>query len=149
VTDADLVAKKLAFVETCVRELRTLARPDLIETDVREERFVEHTLQLAVQAILDVASHIVSDDRLGEPKTNYDLFDLLRAAGWIDDELRTVLRRMAGFRNLVVHGYMAVDLAIVKTILERHLDDLLTFVRVVRAKLPPPADGAPSASSGP
>lgn len=27
-TDPELVAKKLAFVETCVRELRTLARPE-------------------------------------------------------------------------------------------------------------------------
>lgn len=136
-TDADLVAKKLAFIETCVRELRTLARPDLIDTDVREERFIEHTLQLAIQAILDVASHIVSDDRLGEPQTNYDLFDLLRRADWIDEGQRTLLRKMAGFRNLVVHGYMTVDRAVVKTILACHLDDLLSFVQVVRAKLPP------------
>jgi hypothetical protein len=28
-TDAELVAKKLAFIETCVRELRELARPAL------------------------------------------------------------------------------------------------------------------------
>jgi hypothetical protein len=28
VTDPELVAKKLAFIETCVRELRTLARPE-------------------------------------------------------------------------------------------------------------------------
>ena len=33
--------KKLARIETCVRELRTLARPEAIATDVRERRFVE------------------------------------------------------------------------------------------------------------
>jgi hypothetical protein len=48
-TDPELVAKKLAFIETCVRELQTLARPERIEDDLREERFVEHTLQLAIQ----------------------------------------------------------------------------------------------------
>jgi uncharacterized protein YutE (UPF0331/DUF86 family) len=64
-TDPELVAKKLAFIETCVRELRTLARPERIADDLREERFVEHTLQLAIQAALDVGSHIVSDERLG------------------------------------------------------------------------------------
>jgi uncharacterized protein YutE (UPF0331/DUF86 family) len=137
-TDADLVAKKLAFIETCVQELRTLARPENLATDIREERFVEHTLQLAIQASLDVASHIVSNDRLGEPRTNYDLFDLLRGAGWIDEHERTVLRQMAGFRNLVVHGYMSVDLGVVRSILEHHLDDLLAFVRAIRTKLPPP-----------
>jgi uncharacterized protein YutE (UPF0331/DUF86 family) len=34
---------------------------------VRERRFVEHTIQIAIQAALDVASHIISDERLGEP----------------------------------------------------------------------------------
>ena len=71
-TDPELVAKKLAFIETCVRELRTLARPERIADDLREERFVEHTLQVAIQAALDVGSHVVSDDRLGEPDTNRD-----------------------------------------------------------------------------
>jgi uncharacterized protein YutE (UPF0331/DUF86 family) len=137
-TDADLIAKKLAFIETCVAQLRTLARPDQLATDVREERFVEHTLQLAIQAALDVASHIVSDARLGEPRTNGELFDLLRGAGWIDEPQRATLRKMAGFRNLVVHGYMTVDLAILRSILEHNLDDLLSFVSAIRSRLPAP-----------
>jgi hypothetical protein len=33
-TDPELVAKKLAFIETCVRELRDLARPEQIDHDV-------------------------------------------------------------------------------------------------------------------
>jgi uncharacterized protein YutE (UPF0331/DUF86 family) len=77
VTDAPLIAKKLAFIETCVREIRQLARPGLIASDIKERRFVEHTLQVAIQAALDVASHIVSDERLGEPASNKQLFDLL------------------------------------------------------------------------
>ena len=69
-TDADLLDKKLAFVETCVQDLRTWSKPASIATDLREERFAAHTLQLAVQAALDVASRVVSSDRLGEPETN-------------------------------------------------------------------------------
>lgn len=134
-TDEGLVAQKLAFIETCVEQLRTMARPEHIATDVREERFVEHTLQLAIQAALDVASHIVSDARLGEPNTNAELFDLLQRGGWIDELQCATLRKMAGFRNLVVHGYMAVDLAVVRSIVERNLDDLLAFATAIRSKL--------------
>ena len=76
-TDPDLLAKRLAVIDTCVRDLRELARPAAIPADVREERFVEHTLQLAIQAALDAASHIVSDERLGEPRSNRELFSLL------------------------------------------------------------------------
>jgi Protein of unknown function DUF86 len=77
VTDQELIAKRLAFIETCLCDLRRQAQPDRLSTDLRELRFVEHTLQIAIQAALDVASHIVSDNRLGEPRTNRELFDLL------------------------------------------------------------------------
>src|SRR5207244_1603687 len=116
------------FIETCVAQLRAMAKPELVTTDIREERFVEHTLQLAIQAALDVASHVVADERLGEPKSNHALFDLLCAAGWIDDAQRHTLHEMTGFRNVVVHGYLDVDTGVVREILERHLDDLLSFV---------------------
>jgi hypothetical protein len=39
-TDPELIAKKLAFIETCVRELQTMARPDRIRDDLREVRDV-------------------------------------------------------------------------------------------------------------
>lgn len=134
-TDAELIAKKLAFVETCMAELRSLARPDRVEHDVRERRFVEHTLQIAIQACQDVASHVVSEDRLGEPRTNQELFDLLANAGWIDRPLARELRRAVGFRNVLVHGYTAVDPHVVRDVLEHRLDDLLAFVAAVRARL--------------
>jgi hypothetical protein len=40
-TDPDLLAKKLALVETCVADVRRLAHPEDIGHDLREERFVE------------------------------------------------------------------------------------------------------------
>jgi uncharacterized protein YutE (UPF0331/DUF86 family) len=135
-TDQDLVAKKLAQIETCMRDLRTLGRPATIATDLREERFVEHTLQIAIQAAVDVASHIISDERLGEPRTNREMFDILVRGGWIPEDLAVVLRRMVGFRNVLVHGYDAVDLAIVRDIAEHRLDDLGAFVEAIRRRLP-------------
>lgn len=133
-SDQGLVAKKLALIETCVAQLRSLARPEALRTDIREERFVEHTLQVAIQAALDVASHIVSDDRLGEPETNRELFDLLVRAGRIAPELAATLRDMAGFRNVLVHGYQDVDLGVVEDVLRSHLGDLLAFVAAIRAR---------------
>ena len=133
-TDRALVAKKLALIETCVTQLRSLARPEALRTDVREERFVEHTLQVAIQAALDVASHIVADDRLGEPETNRELFDLLAKAGRVPPDLAATLRDMAGFRNVIVHGYQDVDLGVLEDVLRNHLDDLLAFVRAIRAR---------------
>ena len=46
-TDPDLLAKKLAFVESCVADLQRLAVAENIDSDIKERRFVEHMLQLA------------------------------------------------------------------------------------------------------
>lgn len=133
--DADLVRKKLAFIETCLHELRTLARLERLDSDVREERFVVHTLQLAIQAALDAASHVVADERLGEPVSNRDLFRLLGRAGRLPAGLVARLEDMAGFRNVVVHGYQGVDLDIVRDVVMNHLDDLQAFADTLRTQL--------------
>ncbi len=132
--DADLVAKKLAMIETYVRELDELARPGALRTDVREERFVEHTLQIAIQAALDVASHVVSDLRLGEPRTNRELFALLVRGGVLPEALAERLGSMAGFRNVLVHGYGDLDLTVVEDVVENRTGDLLEFVREIRRR---------------
>jgi uncharacterized protein YutE (UPF0331/DUF86 family) len=134
-TDLDLVSKKLACIETYVQELRTLSHPTEIVRDLRERRFAEHTLQIAIQAALDVASHIVSDERMGEPRSNRAMFELLEQHGWIDATLALTLHNMVGFRNLLVHGYAAVDPRVVQNVVEHHVDDLLLFVAAIRQKL--------------
>jgi uncharacterized protein YutE (UPF0331/DUF86 family) len=43
---------------------------------------------------------------------------------------------MVSFRNIVVHRYLQIDVRIVRSIVERDLDDLLAFVAVVEARSP-------------
>jgi uncharacterized protein YutE (UPF0331/DUF86 family) len=134
-TDQELIEKKLAFIETCLTELRTIAKPSAIETDLKERRFIEHTLQICVQAMQDVASHIVSDEKLGEPASNLELFTLLAQAGWLEEEQARSLRAAVGFRNVLVHGYTEVNVAIIKDVVENHLGDIVAFIAAVRAHL--------------
>ena len=134
-TDPGLVYKKLAFIEGCLSELRAVDDLSTIETDLRIERFAEHTLQIAIQAALDVASHIVADEGLGEPRTNRELFEALCRHGWVADKDRAGLADMAGFRNLLVRGYARVDPTTVRLVVEEHLGDLDSFVHSVRSSL--------------
>jgi uncharacterized protein YutE (UPF0331/DUF86 family) len=135
VTDVELLEKKLAFIDTCVRELRQLSRPERLADDIREQRFVAYTLQIAIQAALDIASHIVSDRRLGEPRTNQELFALLQQDHWLSPALTETMHKMVGFRNIVVHGYQSVDPRIMRDIVEHRLDDLLAFMTVIKSRL--------------
>jgi uncharacterized protein YutE (UPF0331/DUF86 family) len=130
--DRELIAKRLAFIETCLRELRANARLEVLETDLKELRFIEHTLQLAIQAALDVASNIVSENRLGEPRTNRELFELPARHQGLELGLSKRLSAMAGFRNVLVHGYTEVDLGIVRDVVLNRLVDLEDFISAVR-----------------
>jgi uncharacterized protein YutE (UPF0331/DUF86 family) len=135
VTDRGLVAKKLAEIETYVRELRQFADPDAIATDLVQQRFAERTLQIAMQAALDAASHIVSDERLGEPNTNRELFEKLASDGWIPEPLSARLQGMAGMRNILVHAYGDVDAAKLADAIRNDLDDLLSFAAAIRDRI--------------
>lgn len=134
-TDAELLAKRLAALQSYVEQLRRLGNPEALETDVKEQRFVLHTLQLAMQSALDIASHIVSDEWLGEPEKNQELFWLLARGGWIDSRLAAALAGMSGMRNILVHEYLTVDLDKVRQVLRDDLDDLLAFAEAVRRRL--------------
>jgi len=134
-TDQDLVSKKLAFMETCLRELRALAQPDLLESDLKERRFAEHTLQVCIQAMQDISSHVVSAARLGEPASNIDLLSILAREKWIEQTLSLRLKAAVGFRNILVHGYTAVDPLILKDVLQNRLGDMDDFVRSIRERL--------------
>lgn len=134
-TDEALLAKKLAALEHRVRDLRQRARPDAVLTDVEHRGYVERALQVCVQTAMDIASHIVSDAGLGEPRRNRDLFELLAGAGWVKSDLVPALVRMVGFRNILVHGYEVVDPKIVQRVVTDHLGDLDAFAAAVRARL--------------
>lgn len=132
---SDLVTKRLAFIADCVAEIRQLSQVERLPTDKVQRRFVEHTLQIAIQAMIDVAFAIASEHNLGEPEGNRQVFDQLAGAGWIGEKMAGLCRRMVSFRNVVVHRYLQVDPRIVQRIVERDLDDLLGFVRAIRARL--------------
>lgn len=63
------------------------------------------------------------------------MIDELAHNGWLPPSLADTIRRMVGFRNILVHGYETVDVAIVRDIVEHRLDDLLQFVTVIRSRL--------------
>ena len=79
-------------------------------------------------------AHVVSDRRLGEPRTNRELFLLLARGGVLPEDLAERLGAMAGFRNVLVHGYGDVDLGVVEDVVTNRTGDLLEFVRGIRGR---------------
>jgi uncharacterized protein YutE (UPF0331/DUF86 family) len=86
----------------------------------------------ACETAIDLANHIIRMRKLGIPAVSADAFELLKAAGIIDDTLADRMKKMVAFRNTVVHQYAKIDLAIVEAVIVRDLDGLLTFADKIR-----------------
>lgn len=135
--DRELIDKHLAHIVDQVESVRRRSRPERLADDPVQLGFTVHTLQTAVQAAIDVAAMIVAERRLGEPRSNRELFEKLAADGWIPPASVPLWKHVVAFRNIVVHRYLAVDPAVARAIVEGHLDDLLAFVRAIRDRLGP------------
>ncbi len=98
-------------------------------------RYVERTLQLAIECCLDIGSHIISDERLREPEDNKDVFAVLAENLVIPEAGLTELKKMAQFRNLIVHAYARIDPAIVYDALRKRLSDLDGFALAIKRYL--------------
>lgn len=63
------------------------------------------------------------------------MFRRLAQNGWVTAEQTDIWRRIVGFRNIIVHRYLDVDPAIVRSVLVTNLDDFGRLVRSVRDRL--------------
>ena len=87
---------------------------------------VERGLQLCAQNALDIATHLASSAGLDAPDYATAI-DCLAEMGALPDDFALHFRNVAGFRNVLVHGYLDVDLDVIAQLLGRQLDDFETF----------------------
>jgi uncharacterized protein YutE (UPF0331/DUF86 family) len=127
--DPDLLRRKLAELGTLLAQISEFkdTTVEAYRSDWRTQRIVERTLQMAIESCLDIANHVVADSKLRIPSTYAETFDVLTEAGLLNPSMQLSMRRMVGFRNIVVHEYARVDADHVVRILHEHLGDLAAF----------------------
>lgn len=124
----DVVLAKAAIIERAVARAREelAASADFASDYTRQDAAVLN-VQRACEAAVDLAHQLVRLRRLGAPTAAREAFDLLIGGNVIPAELGAALKRMVGFRNIAVHRYTDLDLAKVRSIIERDLEDVLAF----------------------
>jgi uncharacterized protein YutE (UPF0331/DUF86 family) len=112
----DARLRRLHVVLRRLRRYRDRGR-EAIRADEDLQWLVERGLQLGCEIVLDVGNHVLVGS-FGRPSERYEeILSGLAAEKVITPELRASLAGLGGFRNVLVHGYLDVDL-------ERVLDAL-------------------------
>jgi len=127
--DRTLVLRKLAEIEEYLAQIREFKdiSVDQYSKDWKVQRIVERTLQMIIEACVDIAAHIISDRGYRIPKTYADTFKVLYEREILKEDLFKAMEKMAKFRNIIVHHYSTIEPEIVIGILKKNLDDLLQF----------------------
>ena len=95
---------------------------------------VERGLQLCAQNAIDVAIHLVT--AAGLDASDYtSALDRLTRMNVLPTAFGVRFRQIAGFRNVLVHDYIEVNLDVVAKVLDENLDDFEEFARLVERYL--------------
>jgi len=131
----DVIANRLKFLAEYLDDLQTFQKQAInfkvyLKNNLLR-RAVERTLQIAVEACLDIGRRLISIEGFRYPEDNKDVFLILLEERVVSKTLFPTLLDMARFRNLMVHDYAKVDDAKVFGILKKRLSDFDRYARAV------------------
>ena len=109
--DADIVALKLYEITDRVARVREHLPEEA--GSLAEDRdtldLVSFNLLLAVQACLDLASHLISEEGWAPAASLAGAFERLAEHGVLRPETANSLAQAAALRNRIAHGYIEID----------------------------------------
>jgi uncharacterized protein YutE (UPF0331/DUF86 family) len=122
----ELLQRKLFDLSENIAILKRLQRFSLEEFVGDPERYgsAERFLQIAIEILNDIGSHIIADENLGSVSTYADIPRALLVRGYINEASSEIWVRMIGFRNLLVHQYSILDRGVVYKVLNTGVCDL-------------------------
>lgn len=135
--DPRSVERRLGELEEVLAELRRLEIEPIdvgrLERDLSRRWSLERGLLATANLVFDIANHICAGHFGVHPGTYEDAIRSLSARAVIRDETYGSLRGLGGFRNVLAHDYMDVDLGEVIRWRSRILDALPGWMNEVSA----------------
>lgn len=133
--DQDVIIEKVSSIQAYIKRItdnigdniHSLSEPNVQDIAVLN-------LQRAMQLTIDIALHVVSQEKLGVPKTLKESFELLSQQHIIERPLAETMKKMVGFRNIAVHDYQSIKSEILESIIQNHLKDLEEFYTIIVKK---------------
>jgi len=124
------------LIQTRCQEIAdSLERLEKIKSFTKDEFLKDRDLQdiasyrllVAIEAALNLCYHVSAKKLKKVPQEYAECFSILAEGGIIPKNLSVRLKRMAHFRNMLVHMYWKIDLEIIFDIIKNNLADLQQF----------------------
>ena len=86
-----------------------------------------YELQTMLEAISDIAMHVVTGANLGSPNSRPEAIEMLAKHGIIPQELAEKVSQAVRMRNIIVHHYPSVNLHTIYDVIQNDLGDIVDF----------------------
>jgi uncharacterized protein YutE (UPF0331/DUF86 family) len=138
----DIYTRKFELIEDSLQKLSAIRRenPSLEQyrNSWKDRDAAERNLQKIIEAFIDVGKMIIAEKRFREPGNNREVFLILAEKKIFSSEFMTLVDKMIGMRNIIVHGYDRINDEIVYGVLKRNLKDIKKLIanlkKIYRAK---------------
>mgnify|MGYP000182062768 CR=1 FL=1 len=122
-----VIKRKLDFIGQRVTKLRskTPLTCEMLQNDYFLRTGIERTLQVCIEAMVDVANRIIFLENRPASTNSFDSLQQLEDMNMLASAER--YRNMIKFRNLIVHRYEQVDVGLLVSIVNKSLDDFDSF----------------------
>lgn len=102
-----------------------------LEREPIKKGALERYLQLSIEACVDIAEMIISDQRLTTPQTATESIEILGNEGILENAFAKKFAKAVGFRNILIHDYVKIDYQIVLENLKNNLSDFHKFIKEI------------------
>lgn len=136
-TDPEVIASRLSKIKESLRLLEPLARMSLAEFSKNPDHFLkgERLLEITIQAMIDIGTHIISSRSLRKPQDYHEVFDILVENRLLPKGLLQPLHAMVGLRNVLIHEYLEVDKQVLHKTICQDLRDVKSFLKAIAGLL--------------
>ena len=124
-----IIRNKIESVQRCILRAKFEYEADkenFLTNFSRQDAAILNVLR-ACQTTIDIANHIIKKNKFGLPKSSVESFDILCNNLIIDNELNEKMKKMASFRNLLIHEYAKSNIKIIEEVIINRLIDLVNF----------------------
>lgn len=133
---SDVLRRRLEQLNISLRKLqryKSITFEEFLEDDVIQD-VVEYNLFISINMMVDIAMHIVVDEKLGSTDNMREAFEILYNEKFISKEDMINYKNMIAFRNILSHEYVKIDKEIVYNIMKNNLVDFKNFIVFVTEK---------------
>ncbi len=129
----EIIRTKIKEIEESIRSVEENL-PDTLE-EFTELGLVKDGIykrvEFAIENVFDICTIINTDLELGIPYDTEDIIENLVKNNILNNEMKEKLKRMRGFRNIIVHRYGRIDDEIGFEILKNKLEDFYSFIQSI------------------